>query len=72
MDCNSEHEHSSSKRNKDRHLTALSLLEEEIYELRQMMEHSYTQEQQFTSAVVLEWSHRLDVKLNEYMKLKKQ
>lgn len=42
-------------------------LEEEIYLLRQRMEHMFNQEQSLTSESVIEASSLLDSKINEYM-----
>ncbi|WP_227013851.1 aspartyl-phosphate phosphatase Spo0E family protein [Paenibacillus psychroresistens] len=42
-------------------------LEDEIYFLRRRMEQMFNQEQSLTSDSVLELSHLLDHKINEYM-----
>lgn len=42
-------------------------LEDEIYFLRRRMEQMFNQEQSLTSDSVIELSHLLDYKINEYM-----
>ena len=42
-------------------------LEDEIYFLRRRMEQMFNQEQSLTSDAVIELSHLLDYKINEYM-----
>nr|WP_223869855.1 aspartyl-phosphate phosphatase Spo0E family protein [Paenibacillus sabuli] len=43
-------------------------LEDEIYQLRTVMEQVYLEEASFNSEVVIEISRKLDLKINEYMK----
>ncbi|AZH28648.1 aspartyl-phosphate phosphatase Spo0E family protein [Paenibacillus sp. M-152] len=44
-------------------------LEDEILFLRNEMMRTFQEEQSFTSALVIEISCKLDLKINEYMKL---
>jgi plasmid maintenance system antidote protein VapI len=46
------------------------ILEEEIRVLRQAMEQAYRDHQSFTADVVIEISRALDIKINEYMRMK--
>ncbi|GGF85177.1 aspartyl-phosphate phosphatase Spo0E family protein [Paenibacillus aceti] len=43
-------------------------LEDEIHILRNKMEKIFLQEKSFTSDIVIEVSHMLDLKINEFMK----
>ncbi|WP_235775306.1 MULTISPECIES: aspartyl-phosphate phosphatase Spo0E family protein [Paenibacillus] len=45
-------------------------LEEEIFILRSRMEQLFLQEKSFTSDNVVEISSKLDMKINEYMKMR--
>jgi plasmid maintenance system antidote protein VapI len=45
-------------------------LEEEIRVLRKAMEQAYRDHQSFTADVVIEISRALDIKINEYMRMK--
>jgi len=45
-------------------------LEEEIFILRSRMEQLFMQEKSFTSDNVVEISSKLDLKINEYMKMR--
>ncbi|MBB3114330.1 hypothetical protein FHS18_006451 [Paenibacillus phyllosphaerae] len=50
--------------------SSIRVLEDEINELRQIMEQTYTEQKTFSSEVVIEISQRLDTKINEYMRFK--
>ena len=47
-------------------------LEDEIRQLRDKMEQTYLQEASFSAEIVIEISRRLDQKINEYMKHRRQ
>lgn len=47
----------------------LAALEEDIRELRMMMEQVYSEHQSFTTDSVIDISQALDIKINQYMKL---
>jgi DNA-binding ferritin-like protein len=52
-------------------LSPMAALEEEIRILRQTMEQAYRDHQSFTADIVIEISRALDLKINEYMMMKK-
>ncbi|MFD0712449.1 aspartyl-phosphate phosphatase Spo0E family protein [Paenibacillus sp. GCM10027626] len=50
--------------------SSVQVLEDEIYALRQMMEHSYREQDTINSDVMIDISRKLDIKINEYMQLR--
>ncbi|WP_051236762.1 aspartyl-phosphate phosphatase Spo0E family protein [Paenibacillus pinihumi] len=46
-------------------------LEDEIYQLRKVMEQTYLQEATFNSEIIIEISRKLDMKINEYMRARR-
>ncbi|RXZ80096.1 aspartyl-phosphate phosphatase Spo0E family protein [Paenibacillaceae bacterium] len=52
--------------------SSIRKLEDEIDHLRRAMEQTYNKEASFNSEVVIEMSRKLDVKINEYMRQKRE
>ena len=61
----------NDKQNPVNQLPSIRLLEDEIQSLRRTMELTYLQEARLCSEVVIEISRKLDVKINEYMQVKR-
>ncbi|MFS0723303.1 Spo0E family sporulation regulatory protein-aspartic acid phosphatase [Paenibacillus sp. 1P07SE] len=53
-------------------LPPIRKLEDEIQQLRHKMEQTYLQEASFNTEIVIEISRKLDQKINEYMKRRRQ
>ncbi|MBJ6363857.1 Spo0E family sporulation regulatory protein-aspartic acid phosphatase [Paenibacillus sp. GCM10012307] len=46
-------------------------LEDEIYQLRKVMEQTYLQDSTLNSEIIIEISRKLDTKINEYMRARR-
>lgn len=64
--------HNQSNANSAKRLTSsIQILEDEIYALRTKMEQSYLEELSLSSEQVIDLSLKLDIKINEYMLIKR-